>query len=162
MSHLYNVTDSDGLATFITDLGDTYSSYFLEYPLLDADGNEHIVLNFDFLCNENFECKTFTKKHDLKIKNTFINLISNYFDNHEHAVIVYFCYNRDGLGRHRSITFRKWLKELPGHISKTFNSTEYNSTIIYSSMLIVESNPLKKLILDAFEQRLLDLAKISR
>ena len=163
MSHLYSVSlNSEGLATFTTETGDIFTAYFLEYPLHDDDGNEHIVYNFDFLCNDSFECEKFTKKHDVRVKNTLVSIVENYFNRHEHAVIVYFCFNGDGYGRHRSIAFRVWLKDLSNHIDKIFKAVNHNNVITYSSILILKDNPLKKLILDAFEQRLADLAKISQ
>ena len=163
MSHLYSVSlNSDGLAIFTTEIGDIYTAYFLEYPLQDDDGNEQIVYNFDFLCNDSFEYKKFTKKHDIKVKNTLISIIEQYFANHEEAVIVYFCFNGDGYGRHRSVAFRAWLTDLSNHIDKVFKSVNLNDVVIYSCMLISKHNPLKKLILDAFEQRLADLTKINQ
>ncbi len=163
MSHLYNLSlNSEGLVTFTTESGDVYTAYFLEYPLEDSEGNQHMLLNFDFLCNGGFECDKFSKKHDKRIKNTLVSIIESYFIRHEHAVIVYFCFNEDGYGRHRSITFRKWLNDLPENITKIFRSIDHNKALTYSSMLILSDNPLKDLIIAVFEKRIADLAKINR
>ncbi len=159
MSLLYNTTKEEDGIYFTTDSGDNFFAYFLDYQLPDSQGNIHNIYNFDFLCNEDFCVSLFQKKHDPKIRHTLIKIISDFFETREHAVIVYCCFNQDGYGRHRSITFRKWQTDLPAHISKLYKATENNSNITYSALLIAENNPLKDLIIEAFENEIQSIIK---
>ncbi|HZY39513.1 MAG TPA: hypothetical protein VFE53_22810 [Mucilaginibacter sp.] len=159
MSLHYNIVlNPDFSYSFITDNGDIYDVYFIEYPLIDADDNKHIIYYFSFVRNGNFECKNFQKKYDPKIKLTFVEIAVRLFDKMEHACVTYDCFNEDGFARHRSIVFKNWCKELPAQVECHHTSVVHRGIEWYSTLILSGENPLKRLILDAYTKNLRDIA----
>ena len=160
MSNLYSVnSDSADSYSFVTDAGDTYSYYFLEYLLPDSEGNEHVIYNFDFLCNYDFSTSKFSRRYDSKIRNTLVAALSGFFEKREYGIIVFCCFDMDGYGRHRSIVFKQWLSDVSDSILKIHRSIAYNGNITYSTLLLVDTNPLKELIIEAFDWEIRNVIK---
>jgi hypothetical protein len=157
LSTLYNIeVTEDGSFQFITDNNHVYLIYFLETLVPDSDGNIHTFLNLGFSRDGNHSCVPFTNKYDSKISGTIINLINEVFAKHDHRVLIYFCFGDDGYSRHRKITFAKW-KRVLNHAVESHNATiRYEETEVFSCLMLVSDNPLKELILDAFEAYLKD------
>jgi len=159
LSLLYKVeSNPDSTNSFVTDNGDIYSAFFTEYQLLDADGNVHLAYNFVFLCNERFDRESFSRKYDPKIRNTLVKLISDFFIKNDHSSLLYFCFDDDGLSRNRNIVFKTWCKDLSPAIYRCHKAIPYQSNSLYSSLLVVNENPLKELIVDAYESHLREMA----
>jgi hypothetical protein len=79
-----------------------------------------------------------------------MSIVNDFFEKNDHKVLVYFCFGDDGYARHRKITFNKWCKDLNKSIEKHDSTLYYEGSKIYGSLIILENNPLKKLILEAF------------
>jgi hypothetical protein len=160
---LYNlaITD-DGSYAFTSDQRQLYQIYFLEYILPDADGNNHTVYNFGFTRDSNHSNEKFSGKFDEKIQNTIISSVNDFFEKKEGSALLYFCFGDDGFGRHRSITFNKWSKKLSASIESYPKKIKAVKTTFYASCLVINDNPLKKLILDAFEINMNELAEFNQ
>lgn len=162
MPLLYNTSiNKDGSYDFTTDNKIIYTVYFLEYTLPDTDGNNHIVYNFGFTRDENYSSEKFVHKFDIKIMNTIVSIINEFFIKNEDKALLYFCYNDDGLGRHRNITFKIWCKKLDSTIETHQKSVIAQNASFYGSCLIIKNNPLKKLIVDAFEANMAELMELN-
>jgi hypothetical protein len=156
--HYNIVLNPDFSYSFITDYGDIYNVYFMEYPLTDADSNRHIIYYFSFVRNGIFDSISFQNRYDPRIKATFVEIAIRLFEKKEHACVTYDCFTEDGFARHRSIVFKTWCKELPSHIECHHRSLVYHGINLYSSLIVVGDNPLKKLILEAYTKNLSDIA----
>lgn len=151
----FEVTE-DGSFQFTSDKGSVYLLYFLATSVPDKEGNIHTFLNFGFSRDGNHVCNPFTNKFDGKIEATIVHIINGVFEKHDHSVLIYFCFGDDGYSRHRKITFNKWKKGI-NHSIESHNATiKYEETEIFSCLMLVAENPLKSLILDAFNAYLKD------
>jgi len=158
LSPLYNLTlNKDGSYSFISDDKHVYIIYFLQYKLIDADNNEHKVYSFGFSRNKEHATKSFTYRYDEKIKNTILAVINNFFAENDDKALLYFCYGDDGFARHRSITFKKWGREVANSIESYSTRIAYFEDYIYGCLMVQKDNPLKKLIIDAFEQNIREI-----
>jgi len=146
--------DQDGSYNFISDQNHTYLVYFSEYKLSDAEGNEHTTYNLGFLKNGDFKNKSFKDKYDNRVSDTIIAIVNEFFLKNSHRALIYFCFGDDGYARHRNIVFNQWSKNLHLSLEKHNNSIPFESTILYSSLILVKNNPLKKLIITAFDKYL--------
>jgi hypothetical protein len=157
LSTLYNIeVTKDGSFQFISENNHVYLIYFLETLVPDKEGNIHTFLNLGFTRDGNHACIPFTNKYDGKIRDTIIHLINDIFSKHDHRVLIYFCFGDDGYSRHRKITFNKWKKVLDHAIESHSATIKYEDIEIFSCLMLVNENPLKGLILEAFEAYLKD------
>lgn len=152
MSLLYSLTlNKDGSYSFISKHGNNYIIYFSESTLIDSDRNRHTVYNFGFSRDGEHSSQSFIYKYDSKIRDTIISVINEFFLKADHRALVYFCYGEDGFSRHRNIVFKKWYSDLDSSIENYNKIVPYLNTKIYGSLIIKKDNPLKKLIIDAFD-----------
>jgi hypothetical protein len=151
----FEITE-DGSFQFTSDHGHIYSIYFLETPVPDKEGNIHTFLNLGFSRNGDHEHALFNNKYDKKIESTIIHILNDIFSKHDHRVLIYFCFGDDGFSRHRKITFNRWKKGLNGSIEDHNAIIEYEGTQVFSCLMLVTENPLRSLILEAFEAYLQD------
>ena len=77
-------------------------------------------------------------------------IVNDFFEKNDHRALIYFCFGDDGYSRHRNIVFNQWCKDLDVSIEKYDNKINYDDALVYGSLIIVKDNPLKKLIIDAF------------
>ncbi len=162
MSPLYSLTlNKDGSYSFISEQGYKYLIYFFEYILTDADNNMHTVYNFGFSRNGKYSSDAFIYKYDNKIRDTIISVINDFFLKGDHRTLVYFCYGEDGFSRHRSIVFKKWYNGLDPSIENHSKIVSYLNSNIYGSLIIKKENPLKKLIIDAFDAAIQEIIDYS-
>jgi hypothetical protein len=100
---------SDGSGyQFTTSGGDIYIAYFTEFTLIDSDQNEILATSFGFVNKGAGK----SHRYDVKIKNTIIHLIMEFFENQDDAAILYICINNNGRERNRHITFGRWFNEM--------------------------------------------------
>ena len=152
MSLLYSLTlNKDGSYSFISRHGNHYIIYFSESILIDSDRNSHAVYNFGFSRDGEYSSKSFIHKYDSKIRDTIISVINEFFLKADHRALVYFCYGEDGFSRHRNIVFKKWCSGLDYSIENYNKVAPYLNNKIYGSLIIKKDNPLKKLIIEAFD-----------
>ncbi len=158
MSLPYNFQlTKDGSYHFISNQGYNYLIYFFESVLPDAEGNIHIVYNLGFSRDGKHNSVPFVNKFDSQISTTILFIVNDFFNKNDHKVLIYFCFGDDGYSRHRSIVFNKWSKELNTHIEKYDSKVKYENEMIYGSLMIVKDNPLKTLILEAFNTYIQDI-----
>ncbi|MCF0060114.1 DUF6169 family protein [Dyadobacter chenwenxiniae] len=100
---------------------------------------------------------------DIKIRNTIIKILSDRLADVS-AVIVYFCDPFDGKGAKRSLKFDRWFsclenKSIEKHNRQVFaideeideeGNTEKVETLLYTSMLLHNENPLYKTLIRVF------------
>lgn len=160
MSAQYKLTQTDqGLYSFTTDAGIAYTAFFIECPLQDKDGNEHIAYSFGFDRSGKFDLKKFSQSYDVKIKNTIVYIIEEFFKKNGEKALLYLCYPEDEYARHRSIIFAKWHKEnLSDKIEHIKKYTTYNKETLYGGMLILKENPFIQLLIDAIDSYINDIA----
>jgi len=159
LSLLYNLTlNQDCSYSFISVDGYKYLLYFFESILIDADSNKHTVYNFGFTRNDHYSSDLFTYKYDEKIRDTIISVISDFLKKSDHRTLVYFCYGEDGFSRHRNIAFKKWCHNLDSSIENHHKVVPYLNNKIYASLIIKKDNPLKRLIIDAFDSNMEEIA----
>lgn len=84
-------------------------------------------------------------------------IVNDFFNKNDHKVLIYFCFGDDGYSRHRSIIFNIWSDDLHATIEKYDTIIKYNNDVIFGSLMIVKDNPLKKLILKAFNTYIQDI-----
>jgi hypothetical protein len=157
LSTLYDIdVTEDGSFQFTSDNGHKYIVYFLAAPVPDKEGNVHTFLNLGFSRDGDHACNPFTTKFDAKIEATIISILNDVFEKHDHRVLIYFCFGDDGYSRHRKIVFNRWKKGLTRSIENHNATIQYEETEIFSCLMLVSDNPLKGLILDAFEAYLKD------
>ena len=160
MSAQYELTLTEsGSYFFTTESGYNYFPYFTQYFLYDEDGNEHKVFHFGFERDRSYNRNKFEDKYDERIKNTIIYIVREFFRKNGESAVLYFCYEADGLSRHRSITFSKWFKELSG-ISLHKRNARYKEHFLYSALLVKTNNPLRKLLTNAFDNHINDMMGI--
>ncbi|HWZ02015.1 MAG TPA: DUF6169 family protein [Mucilaginibacter sp.] len=158
MSPLYNFDkNQDGSYHFISDSGSNYLIYFLESTIPDSENNIHTIYNLGFTRDGEHACKSFFNKYDGKIRATIMFIINDVFKKNEHRTLVYFCFGDDGYSRHRNIVFKRWAKDLDISIEAHNGIIDYDNNLVYSSLIIVSDNPLKKLILESFDTYLQEL-----
>lgn len=151
------IVSEDGSYKFTTDSGHHYLIYFSESYLPDLEGNSHTLYNIGFSRNGNHSNNSFIDKYDGKIRNTITFILNDLLIKNEHQVLIYFCFGDDGYARHRKITFNTWSKYLVSDVEKHDSVIRYENANIYGSLLIMKDNPLKRLILNAFEDYLAEL-----
>lgn len=159
MSALYNLTLTDqGIYSFSTDSGIAYTAFFIECPLQDKDGNDHIAYSFGFDRSGKFDSEKFSQTYDVKIQNTIVHVIEEFFIKNGEKALLYLCYPEDQYARHRSIIFARWHKEkLSDKIEHIKKHTTYNNEILYGSMLILKENPFIHLLVDAIDSYINDI-----
>jgi len=147
----------DGSYNFISEQGHNYLIYFSESTLPDSENNTHIVYNLGFSRNGDHSCEPFTHVYNGKIRATITLIIDNFFKKNDHRTLIYFCFGDDGYSRHRNIVFNQWFKDLNDKIEKCNRIIAFEDNKVYACLVIVKDNPLKGLILDAFDEYLNDL-----
>ncbi len=158
MSPLYNFHETeDGSYHFISREGHSYLVYFSESVFPDADGNIHTIYTLGFSRNGKHTNELFVNKYDASVKDTIMFIVNNFFKRNDHRTLIFICFAEDGYSRHRSIVFKQWGNELDASIEKHSTKIEYQEIDMYAALMIVRENPLKKLILDAFNTYLNDL-----
>jgi hypothetical protein len=85
LSSLYSLIPTDNGYSFITDSGFEYAIYFTEYCLADKDGKEMLVPSLGF-----GPVKGKGDTYDVKIKNTIISVIVDFFLKNEENGLLYF------------------------------------------------------------------------
>lgn len=155
MPSLYNLTRTDQGYSFVTDQNIEYQIFFTMYYLDDADGNEHTIYSFGFERSGSFEAQKYEFGYDEKIKSTIIHIVTDFFIKNENNALLYFCWPDDDFARHRSITFSKWCKE-SDDIEHKRGVVTYGKKSLYGGILVKKENPLKSLLMDAFEQHIND------
>lgn len=80
-----------------------------------------------------------------------MNAVNDFFDKNDHKALIYFCFGDDGYSRHRKIVFNMWARDLDSSIDKYNSEIPYEGSTVYGSLLIVNNNPLKELIVKSFE-----------
>jgi hypothetical protein len=159
LSLLYSLTlNKDGSYSFTSGQGHNYLIYFAESILIDADKNTHTVYNFGFSRNGTHSSDPFKYRYDSKIRDTIISVINDFFLKSDHRTLIYFCYGDDGFSRHRNIVFKKWCDGADPSIENYNKIVPYLDNNIYASLLIKKDNPLKKLIIDAFDINMQEIA----
>ncbi|WP_143056596.1 DUF6169 family protein [Chitinophaga sp. YR573] len=113
----------------------------------NSNGEDVVVMSLGFyhepLIVEN-------RKYDPKVKNTILQIITDFFENNKEMSTIYICSTSDGYGRHRRITFNKWYKEVDVPIEK-FDCREAQAKEgLYASFFIRSDNQLKDYYVDAF------------
>lgn len=159
MSALYNLLKTDqGLYSFTTDTGISYTAFFIACPIKDKEANEHIAYSFGFDREGKFELAKFSHAYDVKVKNTIVYIIKEFFDKNGDKALLYLCYPEDEYARHRSIIFSKWHKEeLLDQITHIKKNTTFNDEILYGGILVTKENPLLDLLLDAIDGYINDI-----
>lgn len=133
---------------FITSSGDIYIAYFTEFVLLAPTGNDLVVLSFGFTCK-----RSDNKKHqhyDIKVKQTIIFIIKEFFEEQNENAILYICINNDEKARNRQITFNSWFNEFNVDLEKHNSHESLGSLGFYSSILFKRNNPNKQNLIAAF------------
>lgn len=159
MSALYNLTHTaQGLYSFTTDSGIVYTAFFIACPLKDKDDNKHIAYSFGFERKGKFDSEKFNQPYDVKIKNTIIYIIEEFFKKNGEKALLYLCYPEDKYARHRSIIFSRWHKEeLSGKIEHFKKNVTYNAEALYGGVLVLKENPFIHLLLDAIDGYINDI-----
>ena len=155
MPSLYNLTQTDQGYSFVTDHNIEYTIFFTMYYLDDTDGNEHTIYSFGFERSGSFKAKKYEFSHDVKIKTTIIHVVKEFFIKNEDNALLYFCWPDDDFARHRSIIFSKWCKE-SDDIEHKRGTVPYGTTNLYGGILVKKENPLKSLLVNAFEKHIND------
>jgi len=147
----YNLSETDqGFYLFTTDLGLVYTVFFTSYSIDDKDGNSHTVYNFGFDRSGEFTAKKFGFEYDGRIKATIVFIIKEFFQKNDDKTLLYFCYSGDEYSRHRSIIFNRWCnEELSDDIEHMRKTATYNDEELHGGMLILKSNPLRDLLINA-------------
>ncbi|SDE90299.1 hypothetical protein SAMN05216464_110247 [Mucilaginibacter pineti] len=123
----------------------------------DDEGNNHIIYNLGFSRDGGHSCIPFSSKYDEGVRDTIMSVINDFFEKNDHKAIIYFCFGDDGYSRHRKIVFNQWSKDLNNDIEKHDKIIPYEGTPLFSSLMIVSSNPLKNLILNSFNKFLQEI-----
>ncbi|QEK50911.1 hypothetical protein FYC62_03920 [Pedobacter aquae] len=160
MSLRYNITKNpDGSYNFITDGNIEYVAFFTLCQINDKEGNEHTVYSFGFEKAGSYKSDKFKTKYDLKVKETIIFIIKEFFKLNGDGTLIYFCFSDDEFARHRSITFSKWYREsLFETIEHHKKSVKQNDVVFYCGALIARENPLRELLIGAINSYFSDLA----
>lgn len=151
MSLQYSIAkNTDGSYSFTTDANVNYIAFFTLCQIEDKEGNTHNVYSFGFEKGGAYNSEKFTNKHDLRVKETIIFIVKEFFRLNGSNTLIYFCFSDDKFARHRSITFSKWYKEsLLETVVHHKKSVTFNNTTFYGGALILKENPLRELLIDA-------------
>jgi hypothetical protein len=106
-----------------------------------SDENAHIVYNFTFFRNEEFTNKPFINKFDPQISRTIILIVYDFFSKGEDKVLLYFCFNDDGYGRHRNITFKKWTNSLSDSLDAIIKLLKHTTVNLMLRLLSLQTIP---------------------
>jgi hypothetical protein len=131
---------------FTTSDGDVYIAYFTEFTLIDSDQNEISATSFGF-ANKGSGQK---HQYDVKIKNTIVHLIREFFESQNDAAILYICINNDGRERNRHITFGRWFNEMNNEFERYSSSGEHAKAGFYSSIIFKSTNQRRLKLIEAF------------
>jgi len=131
---------------FTTSDGDVYIAYFTEFTLIDSNQNEILATSFGFANKEGNK----SHRHDVKIKNTIIHLIMEFFENQDDAAILYICINNDGRERNRHITFGRWFNEMNKDFERYSSLGEHAKAGFYSSIIFKNTNPRRLKLIESF------------
>ena len=84
--------------------------------------------------------------------------MQEFFKRNGNNALIYFCFQDDEYGRHRSITFSKWHRdELSDEFERRKKNVVYSNEKIYSGILVLMENPLLELIFQAFDKYINEL-----
>jgi hypothetical protein len=160
LSLRYHLVDKgNGTYFFTTDSGIQYTTFFTSYQISDIDGNNHAIYSFGFDRSGKFDNKKFHHEYDEKIKQTIVHIVKKFFKKYDHNALVYFCYPDDEYSRHRSIIFSRWCREeIVEEIEHVKRNSVFKNEKFYGGMLVLKSNPLRKLLIKAVSDFIDDLA----
>jgi len=133
---------------FTTQSGDKYTAWFTEFFLQTQDQNELLIYSFGFECSRNSTESSL--RFDTRIKATIQNIIIEFFKKHPNDAILYICSSADGKARNRHITFSNWFNEFGNNFTKCDSQIQYEGNDFYSSIIILNDNPQKDYLIDAF------------
>ena len=153
MSLRYNIKLTDqGSYIFTTDSNIDYIAFFTTCPIEDKEGNTHKAYSFGFERSGKYSLNKFTYKFDDKIKHTIIFIIKEFFRLNGSNALIYFCFQEDEYGRHRSIVFSKWhSEELSKDIEHYKKNINFEEERLYGGVLVLRENPLRGLVLEALD-----------
>lgn len=133
--HQYDITLCDGIYSFTTIWGITYSAYFVKVPT--EDDLPLFSFSFEKVGEEH-------SVYDPKVKSTICSILEDFFEKEVNAML-FVCEQIDGREKARFKLFDKWYNDY----KERFDRIDYCSENIYSSVIMDKGNPLKKQI--AFE-----------
>lgn len=131
---------------FTTSDGDVYIAYFTEFTLIDSGQNEILATSFGFAN----KAGNSGHRYDVKIKNTIVHLIKEFFENQDDAAILYICINNDGRERNRHITFGRWFNEMNSEFERYSSLGEHAKAGFYSSIIFKSTNQRRLKLIEAF------------
>ena len=141
------IASADGLSyEFITSSGDLYVAYFTIFTLLDAGLNEIEVTSFGFTCKR----VKGKYRYDIKVKNTIVHLILEFFGRQGDSAILYLYINNDGRERNRHIAFGSWFNEMKSGFERHSSSAEQGKMGFYSSIIFKSNNPYRLKLIESF------------
>lgn len=142
--HPYSyVIDGDMRYTFTTVDGVVYHAYFLDYSALFPDFPNVYMFNIEPESNEPHPI-------DVRISHTIVSILSQFFENNLNTMIMV-CDNIDGKERKRNALFERWYQNYgTSHIVKYDASVETEDYMLYVSLFVHGSNPLRKDIVSYF------------
>ena len=133
--HQYDITLCDGIYSFTTIRGITYSAYSVKVPT--EDDLPLFSFSFEKVGEEH-------SVYDPKVKSTICSILEDFFEKEVNAML-FVCEQIDGREKARFKLFDKWYNDY----KERFDRIDYCSENIYSSVIMDKGNPLKKQI--AFE-----------
>ena len=157
LSHYkYEITEN-GSFLFYSKHNHKYELYFTEVPVPDKHGNIHTFFHFGLTKNDEHNHILYKNKYDEKIESTILFILNDIFSKFDHRILVCFYFIDDGFSRHRKITFNKWKRGLNESIVDFPNTIKYEDKEIFICLILSNENPLKDLILEAYNNYLKEL-----
>ena len=81
--------------------------------------------------------------YDVKIRNTIIAVVKDFFRTNQDEGLLYLCMTNDGKARNRRITFGRWYREMNSELEK-FDCGEHISREGYYMSLLIRPDTYRK------------------
>lgn len=159
MSNQYNLVLLDNEYHFRSDSGEKYVVYIIESKIYNqtAFGEKEEIKIYHIGFSKAKSDVPVAPKFDNKIRDTILAIFMKFIENHPDDAFLYICDDESKRARHRSIVFGTWFNEYETMFS-LFRHTHNNPSLgLYTSLIVLDSNPLKQFYINAFEYTLRDL-----
>ncbi len=163
-SHFFDTDEGVTVAKFQTKTDTIYRAYF--YPMSDyfdiLEPDSKIYQNgFFFGFTKVGENEDKNESPDMKIRNTIINIISEFFEKSADSILIFQCDKQDKKHLKRSKTFEEWFTCADtSHCFKKYNEELIIASIDptipddkeYLSLIIKCDNPNTNIALEEFQE----------
>jgi hypothetical protein len=131
MYEYYKIEGAAPLFYFKTNRNNEYAVEFTEHNIESKYIYKAFELSF-------YIVEEITKRNDLKISKTIVQIVKDFFDEYPNSVVVYICDSQDNRQHYRNRLFNRWFlksnsNKKYGKLNLNYSSTDinYNLELIY-------------------------------